>query len=115
MNLIEKMMETFCFMEKTRVPDGEGGFTTTWKEGVTFSCAIVMDTTMQAIIAQSQGVKSVYTITTSKSVELDYNDVIKRVTDGKIFRITSDKGDKASPSISSLDMAQFKAEKWSLT
>ncbi len=102
-------------MNKTKVADGEGGFVTTWTEGAPIMAAITLDTTMQARIGEKQGVTSTYTITTSKAIALEYHDVLKRVSDGKIFRVTSDGGDKTSPSVASFDVAQVTAEKWSLT
>ena len=31
--LYEEMFEPFCYVEKTRIPDGEGGTIITWKDG----------------------------------------------------------------------------------
>jgi len=115
MSLIDSFMENCIIMNKTKVSDGEGGYTTTWTEGAAIKAAITLDTTMQARIGEQQGVTSVYTITTLKTITLEYHDVIKRVSDGKIFRVTSDAGDKVSPSVASFDVAQVTAEKWSLT
>lgn len=115
MSLIENMMDDCVFMNKAKVPDGEGGYTVEWTEGAEIKAAIVLDQTMQARIAEKQGVSSVYTVTTSKDIVLEYHDVLKRVRDGKIFRITSDNGDKVSPNVSTLDISQVTAEKWELT
>lgn len=115
MNLIESMSEEYIMMDKTRTPDGEGGFIVNWNEGARFSAAVTMDSTMQAVIAQSQGVTSVYTVTTNRNVVLEYHDVIKRASDGRVFRITSDGTDKKSPVVSSLDIRQVTAEGWELT
>lgn len=114
MSLIDEFKSTVCFLEKTRVPDGEGGFSTTWEEGAKFSAAITLDTSIEARVGEKQGVTSVYTITTDKTVVLEYHDVLKRLYDGKIFRITSDGDDKYTPASASLDMRQVTAEEWSL-
>ena len=115
MSLIDEMMEPFVIVDKRRMPDGEGGFTTEWVEGAEFQAAVVLDSSMQAQIAESQGVTSVFTVSTRKSVALDFHDVIKRKSDGKIFRVTSDAGDRKTPKSAGIDMAQVTAEKWSLT
>lgn len=115
MRLIDSMMEEFEIINKVRTSDGEAGFTTQWVPGAKIQAAVVLDSTMEATIGQAQGVTSVYKVTTRKDVALEYHEVIKRVRDGKIFRITSDANDMVSPEVSSLDMAQVKAEKWSLT
>lgn len=114
MSLLDEMKTTVCFLEKTRVPDGEGGFKTTWAEGAKFPAAVTLDTSIEARVAEKQGVTSVYTVTTEKSVVLEYHDVLKRLYDGKIFRITSDGDDKATPAGASLNMRQVTAEEWSL-
>lgn len=115
MSLIDSMMDDCVLMNKIKVSDGEGGYIVEWSEGAPIQCAIVLDQTMQARIAEKQGVSSVYTITTKKDLKLEYHDVLKRKKDGKIYRVTSDYADKESPSISTLDIAQVIAERWELT
>lgn len=115
MNLVENMMEDCQLLEKKRVPDGAGGFETEWVDGTEFKAAIVRDTSLDARIAEKSGVTSIFTITTYRACQLAYHDVFKRISDGKTFRVTSDAGDKETPQISGLDMAQVTAEKWELT
>ena len=115
MSLIDGMMDKCVIMNKAKIADGEGGYTTTWTEGAEIDVAIVQDSSMAARVAEKEGVTSTYTLTTKKAVELEFHDVIKRLSDGRIFRVTSESGDKVSPRVSGLDMAQVSAEKWSLT
>lgn len=112
--LITYMMSPCVLMEKKRTPDGEGGFHVEWSEGAAFDAAIINDQTMQARIAEKDGVTSVYTVTTKRGTVLDYHDVFKRVSDGAIFRVTSNGGDKQSPNFGTLDIAQVTAERWEL-
>ena len=114
MSLVDEFKTAVCYLEKTRVPDGEGGFYTEWKEGAKFFASITFDTSIEARTAEKQGVTSVYTVTTSRSVVLEYHDVFKRLYDGKIFRVTSDGDDKATPKSTALDMRQVTAEEWSV-
>lgn len=115
MSLIDAFKSACILMEKTRVSDGEGGWNTVWKEGVEFEAAITFDSTMQARIAEKDGVSSLYTVTTSKNTSLDFHDVFKRVSDGKVFRVTSDSEDKRTPNVASFEFEQVSAEEWSLT
>lgn len=115
MSLLDDFMETCVLFEKVRQPDGEGGWFTTWREGATFKAAITLDTTMEARIAEAQGVRNAYTVTTGRNITLDYHDVFKRGSDGKTFRVTSDGTDKKTPKSAGLDMRQVTAEEWSLT
>lgn len=115
MSLLDNAFETFNFIDKLRRPDGEGGYVTTYSEGAEFKANARLDTSMQAKIAENQGVTSLYTITTRKSIVLEYHDIIKRKKDGKVFRITSDGEDNKTPDSASLDMRQVAAEEWRLT
>lgn len=114
MSLLSDAMVDVVLLEKIRTPDGEGGFITSWKDGASFKAAITFDSSMQSRIAEKQGVTSLYTVTTNKSAMLEYHDVFRRVSDGKIFRVTSDGDDKFTPNSASLNMRQVSAEEWEL-
>lgn len=114
MSLLDAMSEDFIIIEKVSVPDGEGGFEVVWSEGAEVKAALTLDSSVQAKRAQKEGVTSVYTLTTNCDVILKFHTVLKRKSDGKIFRVTTDGGDKVSPSVSTLNMAQVSAEKWEL-
>lgn len=114
MMLYERMMQECILLEKKRTSDGEGGFITTWKEGAQIMCAITQNNSMQAKIAEHDGVTSTYKVTTNKNVKLDYHDVIKRIEDGVIFRVTSNAEEKTSPTFSTIDMNVVSAERWEL-
>lgn len=114
MSLIDAMMEACVFMNEATVDDGEGGHITQWSEGAHINVAIVNDTSLNAKIAEKEGITSTYTLTTRKEDALKPYQVIKRLSDGQIFRITSDSREKTSPIVSTLDIAQCSAEKWSL-
>lgn len=114
MSLLSEAMEKCIILDKTKTPDGYGGYVNTWTEGVEFNAAVVFDTSIQARIAAKQGVSSAYTVTTQKGMTLEYHDVFKRLRDGKIFRVTSDGDDKYTPNSASLNMRQVTAEEWEI-
>lgn len=113
--LIDCMMVPCVCMEKKQTPDGSGGNRTTWEDGEQFRAAIIRDTSTEARIADTAGTVEMYTVTVSRSVRLKYHDVIKRLSDGKTFRITSDNAGKQTPVCTALDIAQSTAEAWRLT
>lgn len=115
MSLLNDFMENCVMLNKSTVSDGYGGYTTTYTEGAEFKVAITFDTSMQARTAEKQGVTSFYTVTTSKALTLEYHDIFKRLSDNKVFRVTSDGDDKFTPNSSSLDMRQVTAEEFQLT
>lgn len=115
MSLLSEAMESCTLLDKRRIPDGYGGYSTEWVDSVPFDAAIVLDTSMQARIAEKQGVTGLYTVTTKKSFNLQFHDVFRRSKDNKIFRVTSDGDDKATPASAGLNMRQVSAEEWVLT
>ncbi len=115
MSLLDEAMETCTFLNKQITPDGYGGYRTVWTDGAEFKAAIVFDTSIEARSAEVQGVTSLYTITTPRSLTLEYHDVFRRTRDGKVFRVTSDGDDKYTPKSAGLDMRQCTAEEWEVT
>lgn len=112
--LMNEFMEACTLLEKTRIPDGEGGWVVTWKDGMEFNAAITYDTAIQARVAESEGMKATYTVTTEKSMPLDYHDVFRRERDGQVFRVTSQGDDKRTPESASFQVSQVAAEEWAL-
>lgn len=113
MSLLTDAMEECVMLNKTSSPDGYGGRIDTWAESaVDFSAAIVFDTSIEARVAEAEGVNNLYTVTTGREFVLEYHDVFKRKRDGKIFRVTSDGDDKFTPKAATLNMRQVTAEEW---
>ena len=115
MSLLSNAMEACIILNKIRVSDGRGSFDTVWEDGAEFQAAIAFDNSMQARAAQAAGVTSLYSVMTRKNVNLEYHDVFRRVSDGKIFRVTSDGDDHKTPPSAALDARQVSAEEWKLT
>ena len=114
MSLLTEAMEQCVMLNKVVQSDGFGGYYTQWIEDVPFDVAIAFDTSIQARTAEAQGVKSVYTVTVDRGMRLDYHDVFKRLSDGKVFRATSDGDDSYTPSSAGLNMRQVTAEEYAI-
>ena len=114
MSLLDEAMETCILMNKVTVEDGYGGYRSRYVAGASFQAAIVFNTSMEARVADKQGVTSLYTVTTSKALTLEYHDVFKRLEDGKVFRVTSDGDDSFTPNSATLDMRQVTAEEFNI-
>jgi len=115
MSLLQDAMTECRMLNKAVVDDGYGGERTTWTNGATFKAAITFDSSVEARVAESQGVTSLYTVTTPRAKVLEYHDVFRRLSDGKVFRVTSDGDDKATPPSTNLDMRVVTAEEFVLT
>lgn len=115
MSLLYDSMTRCVFLDKSRVDDGEGGYVTKWTEGAEFDAAITFDSSIEARAAEKQGVTSLYTVTVPKGTTIEYYDVFKRITDGKVFRVTSDGDDKLTPARASFQVFQVTAEEFQPT
>lgn len=114
MSLLDEAMESFVLMEKTRGSDGYGGMDTQWVDGMEITGAIVFNGSAEVRIAQSMGAMGAYTLIVRKNIELDYHDVLRRVRDGKIFRITANSDDHKTPASANLNMRNYNAEEWEI-
>jgi hypothetical protein len=114
-SLIDAFKTPCVLLERKRESDGEGGFVTTWVDGLEFTAAITHDTTIAARVAEKEGMRSTYTVTTERNQPLEYHDAFRRLSDGKVFRVTSDGTDKQTPEPASFSFAQVTAEEWELS
>ena len=112
MSLLSEAMENCTMIDKTTVSDGYGGFEVKYVDGASFICATTLDTSTAARVAESQGVKNLYTVTTPRAVNLQFHDIFRRESDKKIFRVTSDGDDKKTPASAGLDMRVVSAEEY---
>lgn len=114
MSLLDEFTDKFVMMDKISVPDGYGGFDIVYQEGAEFEAAMGMNDSIEARIADAKGIKNRYSIYPKQNINLNPYDVIKRLKDDKIFRITSDGDDKKTPPSSPLNRRKYNAEEWRL-
>ena len=110
--MLEEAMEECIMMDKTTVPDGAGGFKRSWVDGATFNAAVTLHNSIQARVAEQQGVTALYDVHTHKEINLQYHDVFRRSSDGKVFRVTSDGDDDRTPASAALNDRKVSAEEW---
>ena len=114
MSLLDEQFTDLTLIDKTTTPDGYGGVSTVWVDGAEIRGAVVYDGSSEALVAQAMGSTAVYTVTVRRDVQLDYHSVLRRERDKKIFRITNNSDDFATPPSAALDMRQYRAEEWEL-
>ena len=114
MSLLDEFVRPCILLEKRRIPDGEGGYITTWKDGAEFINHQALDTSMEARIAEQQGLTSVYSALVNKAVPIEYGDVFRDVETGDTYRVTSDPKDKQAPRSASMQLKFFTAEAYAL-
>lgn len=112
MSLIDDFKVECTILERRRVPDGEGGWTTSWENGMAFQAAIVLDNSIAARIAGKDGLSNTYNVTVDRNLPLEFHDAFKRNSDGQTFRVTSNADDRMAPDVSTFDFQTVTAEEW---
>ena len=111
MSLLNDFARPCVLMEKTRIPDGEGGYTIDWTEGVSFKNYQALDTSMEARRAEKEGVTSVYSALVDKALPIEYGDYFKDTETGLTYRVTSNPSEKESPKSATFSLKYFTAER----
>lgn len=114
MSLLDDFARKCVLMEKTREPDGEGGYITNWKDGIEFTNHQALDASMEARRAEQEGVTSVYSALVRKDLPIEYNDVFKDKETGFTYRVTSEPKEKEAPKSASFPLKFFTAERWNI-
>lgn len=94
---LEDYFEAFQFMDYRSQPDGLGGFVHEHVPGAPFRAGCYANRSNEAQIAGRTGSKTIFTITTRLNVELEQNDVVLRLRDGRRYRITGNALDTTTP------------------
>jgi hypothetical protein len=106
--------DKFFFLYRQIFPDGMGTWKTEWTQGAEFDCLLQLNNSIEARVAEKNGVTSVFTGIVEKALPIEYNDVFKRVSDDATFRITSNPADKKTPDIATFAVKSFSAERHTL-
>ena len=114
MSLLDATKEKCVMMDKTTASDGYGGMIKTWSPGAAFEASIAFDNSIEAVKAQAAGSTELYTVLTSRGINLQYHDVFRRESDGKIFRVTTDGDDDKTPKTAGLNLRRVRAEEWTI-
>lgn len=111
MSLLDDFARTCVLMEKKRVPDGAGGYMVQWEEGAEFTNYQALDTSMEARIAEKQGVTSLYSALVRADFPIEYNDYFRDKTTRLTYCVTSNPEEKTAPKSASFSLKSFTAER----
>lgn len=107
--------EDYYLKNKSILPDGEGGYITGWSDGVVVKASLNLGSANEIRVAQSQDLKTVFTITFPKNTPVKYGDYIEKISTGEIYRITSEPKDNVTPNTATYQTCFATAEKTELT
>lgn len=114
MSLLSDQFEPFTILDKRTVSDGYGGYVEIYVDGAPITAAVSLMSATEMIAAAQIQSRATYNIITEKNINLQDHDVVRRESDGKIFRVNSDGDDNKTPNSASLNMRVVKAEEWRL-
>ena len=108
--LIDKLMRTVTIRIPERISDGEGGFSTLWRDGASFQAAITAHRADWTWIAEHHTPVDYFNVTLPEDgLDLPLATVLKDA-DGKTYRTTSLVRD--FPSVMSVRYKRYTAERW---
>ena len=108
------MMEQCRILNHIREDDPYGSSVDYWADGATFDATIIKNSSPEVMVAEKQGIAEIFTVVIRKGFQLDYHDVFRRLSDGQVFRVTSNVTDSKAPEASTIKIAKVTAEKWVL-
>ena len=91
-------------------PDGYGGVKWEQVPGAAIRAGFFVNSSNEAVIAGRLGNKAIFTIQTGINVELEQNDVVLRLSDNRMYRVTSNAVDMTTPKIASDHYREVTAE-----
>lgn len=114
MSLIESMMEDAVIMRPLGgASDGEGGQHVQYQPDKKIRAVFAMTNAVRVMSAEKAALENAFTITTSRDTPLQFHDIVRRKSDGRCFRITSNGNDRKTPAKSAIyPFAQVYAEEW---
>lgn len=106
---------TFNVLNFTIVDDPLGGYSKSYSIGATFEGVLTLDDSINAQLAEKNGVTGVYTLTTDKEFRLPWHTVF--CEDGntnKAYRVTT-KDENSTPNTTPLNLRQVRAEEYDIS
>lgn len=111
MSLLENAMERCVYVNAAIVSDRRGSTITTYTDGAEFMAAFELQNSLNEAVAMAQGVKGIFRVTVARSVRLEFHQIFRRLSDGKVFRVES-KDDANTPETATINMRVVRADEW---
>ncbi len=102
--------EAFKRRTLTQTDSPLGGKIDTWTDGASFQAGISTNNSREMQVAYRNGLATQYIVVVPTTVTLVQNERIKRVSDGRDYRITSNGADMRTPACAALQYMQATAE-----
>lgn len=115
MSLLDEFADTYVIMNQEDADDDYGSYGATYTESnITFKASLGFSESHIQSQVQSLGLKENYKLLLPKDINLSMHQVIKRMSDNKYFRVTSNSSNVFTPNSSDLNLRFVTVEGWSL-
>lgn len=112
--IMKDFQENLVMLDRRTVPDGYGGIKTQWVDGAGFTAVMTQPQSGSAEIADAITESKTYKVVTGTNITLNKDDYLRRVRDGKTFKILNGNADRLAPDDSELQMRVTTAEEVTL-
>lgn len=89
--------DDYYLLNKTKYPDGLGGYYTEWTEGEIVKMRLDLGNSAEVRQAMAQGLKTIFTASFPANTPVEYNDYLRNAETGGVFRVTSNPKDNMTP------------------
>lgn len=109
--MLTDYFEPFALLERAQSPDGLGGTEAVWRESLTFQGGVTFVPGSETAIAGLRALRTIPVLAHEYDVTLRQDDLIRRLSDGAMFRVAGCSADMKTPACADLRFAQVPVER----
>lgn len=114
MSLLEEYSDSYTQVIRVDSEDEYGSYITEYTDGVTFEASLAFTNEVSISTSEALGIRTNFQLMVPKDIVLSFHDLVRRNSDGKIFRVTSEGSNVYTPESSDLNLRYVDLEDWSL-
>lgn len=109
--MLTDYFEPFALLERTQTPDSLGGTTAKWRDSLIFEGGVTFVPGAETTVAGLRALRTVPVLAHDFDVTLRQDDVVRRLSDGAVFRVAGHSADMRTPACADLRFAQVPVER----
>lgn len=108
--MITDFFEPFCRVKRTLRDDGLGGTIETWEDGAPFDGGVTHVPGTEITIAGHRALRGQPVLVHETSVGFQQDELVRRLSDGAVFRVAGRSGQMRTPRVAQAQFAQVPVE-----
>lgn len=109
--MLSDYMEDFILLERADTPDETGGITSVYEESMAFRGGVTAVMAHETTVARRPARRLTPVLLHEWGVTLRQGDVVRRVSDGRYYRVTGHSSDMRTPMKAGFTFAQVPVER----